>query len=128
MVSRNLFQKSSADHREDNDTKKKTSLLLKTGGLKDLRADPGHQCDKCIFTLDENASGKVDSLVELEDKAPVDVKQSLVYIAGCIVRRHKPDAAVCASDTTQYYEAYGSYADALNRGVSRSLPILIANG
>ena len=47
---------------------RKTFFFLKAWGLKDLRADSGHQCAKCVFTLDENASGIVDSLAELEDK------------------------------------------------------------
>ena len=46
---------------------------------------------------------------------PVDEKKSLVYFDGYVVREQKTDAAVGASDTTQYYEEYGSYTDALNR-------------
>ena len=37
------------------------------------------------FTLNENASGIFDFLAELEDKVPVDVKQTLVYTAGYVV-------------------------------------------
>ena len=86
---------------------RKISLLLKTRGLNDLGADSGHQCCEFVFTLDENASGIVDSLAELEDKVPVDVKKSLVYITVYVVRGHKPDSAVGASDTTQCYDEYG---------------------
>ena len=32
---------------------RRTSLVLKTESLQDFRADPGLQCDKCVFTLDE---------------------------------------------------------------------------
>ena len=70
--------------------------------------------------MDENTSGIVDFLAELEDKVPDDVKQSLVYSDGYVVRGYKPDAAVGASCKTQYYEEYGSHTDAL---IHRSLSI-----
>ena len=71
---------------------------------------------------------QVDSLAELVDNVPIDVKQSLVYTAGYVVRGHKPDSAVGAGNMTKFNEEYGSYTDALKRRVSRSFPILFDNG
>ena len=39
-----------------------------------------HDCNNCIYTLDQESSGAVDNLPVLETSIHADVKQSLVYI------------------------------------------------
>ena len=95
---------------------KRTSLLLSQAGIEELETvDSGHKCGKCDYVLDEHSSEIFDNLPELEDEIPEHVKLSLVYIAGYTVRKQEP-LAVESEDTSFYYERYGSYTDALNRG------------
>ena len=67
-----------------------------------------------IATLDQESSEAVDNLPVLVTSVHADVMQSLVYIAGYITRKdNKPSGE---DDTFFYFERYGSYTRALNRG------------
>ena len=92
----------------------RASLILSTGGLENVEVASGHLCNKCDFSMDQNSSEVFDNLPQLEDTIPDDAKFSLVYIAGYVVR--KQETTVNPEDTRSYYERYGTYTDALNRG------------
>ena len=46
-----------------------------------------HLCDDCEYSFDEESSEKFDNLSEFEVSESKDTKQSLTYIAGCVVRK-----------------------------------------
>ena len=49
-------------------------------------AQDGHFCEKCSYSLSEEQCKVFDSLPQLEETLPYDVKSTLVYIAGYITR------------------------------------------
>ena len=55
----------------------------------------------------------MDNLVELEESIPRETMLSLICIAG-YMERNKDDEEM--EDTTDYYQRYPEYFDALNRG------------
>ena len=76
-------------------------------------AATSQDCNNCKYTLDQESSEAVDNLPVLKTSVHADVKQSLVYIKGYITRKdNKPSG----EGTFLYFERYGSYTRALNRG------------
>ena len=79
----------------------------------DIEGNHGHSCSTCLRKLTEGESEIVDSLIELEKSIHKDTLLSLVYISGYV---QKGDKGVHFDDTNIYYNKYGDYIDALNRG------------
>ena len=77
-------------------------------------AATSHDCNNCKYTLDQESSEAVDNLPVLVTSVHADVMQSLVYIAGYITRKDNKSSG--EEDTFLYFERYGSYTRALNRG------------
>ena len=65
------------------------------------------------LSVDVEASSVFDNLPQLEESIPDDAKSSLVYIAGYVVRKRQ---STDLEDTSLYYQQYGAYTEALNRG------------
>ena len=65
-----------------------------------------------VMIIGQARSGVFDSVPNLEDKLNADTMLSLIYIAGCVERKHQGETA----DTTEYYERHSAYLDALDRG------------
>lgn len=81
--------------------------------------DAGHACSDCDFTLesDERACETVDSLEELETSVPAETVAVLVYIAGYVTRKDpEADEETLLEQTSFYYDRFGQYTDALDRG------------
>ena len=93
----------------------KASLLLSLSvDVEDIdNIIPGHSCSSCSYTMDKKASSVFDNLPQLEESIPDDGKSSLVYIAGYVVRKRQ---STDLEDTSLYYQQYGAYTEALNRG------------
>ena len=90
-----------------------TKLLLKFEKSSDVLANLGsdHSCPKCKILPIEGISNVIDSSPALCDLLTVDIKMSLVYIVGYIIREDEnPD------DTFYFYEAYGNFVKDINRG------------
>ena len=77
-----------------------------------IDGDPGHSCATCDRSLDELEAETMDNLIELEESIPRETMLSLVYIAGYIEKLNKESSM----DTMFYYEKYGDYFNALDRG------------
>ena len=79
-----------------------------------MNKEPGHSCKSCGYLLDDEASEVFQNLPQLEGAVPKDVKMSLVYIAGYIVRKdiHSDEC----DDTKNYVHTYGDYLNEMNRG------------
>ena len=75
-------------------------------------AQDGHFCEKCYYSLSEEQCKVFDSLPQLEETVPHDVKSTLVYIAGYVTRKDESNA----NDTFNYVEQFGRYTLGLNRG------------
>lgn len=90
----------------------KTKLLLKldTDILKDVNSI--HNCDKCAYILGDRECAIFETLDQLEDYLPQDVKMTLVYIAGYVIKKQ----AFAVDETFFYYEKFGEYFKTLNRG------------
>ena len=71
----------------------------------------GHTCQYCNGELNEEECEIIDNLSDLESNLSKETLSSLVYIAG-YVQKGSDDI----DDTTYYYEKYGNYLNALNRG------------
>ena len=95
----------------------KASLLLSLSvDVEDIEnIIPGHSCSCCSYTMDEKASSVFDNLPQLEESIPDDAKSSLVYIAGYVVQKRQ-STVTDFEDTSLYYQQYGAYTEALNRG------------
>ena len=91
----------------------KASLLLSLSvDVEDIEnIIPGHSCSCCSYTMEEKASSVFDNLPQLEESIPDDAKSSLVYIAG-----KRQSTVTDLEDTSLYYQQYGAYTEALNRG------------
>ena len=91
----------------------RTKLLLKFEKSSDELANLGsdHSCPKCKFLPSEGICNVIDNLPALCDSLTVDIKMSLVYIAGYIIREDEnPD------DTFYFYKAYGNFVKDINQG------------
>ena len=96
----------------------KTKVLLRLDPhcVDNLKADIGHQCDKCGYLMDENASYVFDSLDCLEDNIALETKMSLVHIAGYVTRKDFATETDLIDTTTFYFQKYGEYTKLLDRG------------
>ena len=97
---------------------KNASLLLKSGvDLDKLSVQSGHKCASCLYKLSEEDEEIFDGLPDLEEFIPIDVKMSLVHIAGYVTRN---DAQLSEKDlldhTTFYYQKFGRFTQFLDRG------------
>ena len=95
----------------------KTKLLLKLDvdvGL--INVESGHSCESCNYLMDDDAINIFDNLPELEKSLSVDVKSTLVYISGYIIRKDFPANVTNADDTYEYYDKFSGYTKELNRG------------
>ena len=72
----------------------------------------GHFCEKCSYSLSEEQCKVFDSLPQLEETLPYDVKSTLVYIAGYVTRKDESNA----NDTFNYVEQFGRSTLGLDRG------------
>ena len=87
-------------------------LLQLLGNTNDIK-DCEHACSKCSFILSQELCNLFNKLPELEDSLANDVKESLLYVAGYVVRRDSDDHV---EDTFSYYDKYGDFTKELNRG------------
>ena len=71
----------------------------------------GHTCQYCNRELNEEECEIIDNLSDIESNLSKETLSSLVYIVG-YVQKGSNDI----DDTTYYYEKYGNYLNALNRG------------
>ena len=65
----------------------KTELLKLKVDVKEYDFDSGHNCLKCEYVLDEMACQTFDHLADLETSIPKDIKVSLYYIAGYVMKK-----------------------------------------
>ena len=75
-------------------------------------AQDGHFCEKCSYSLSEEQCKVFDSLPQLEETLPYDVKSTLVYIAGYVTRKDESNA----NGTFNYVEQFGRSTVGLDRG------------
>ncbi|XP_065660880.1 uncharacterized protein LOC136084588 [Hydra vulgaris] len=91
----------------------KTKLLLqldKYGVDLDFTTS-GHSCERCGFYLNEEKCLIFDNLPELENILSINVKITLIYIAGFVVRNDKD-----SDDSYFYYEKFRDLTEEINRG------------
>jgi len=93
---------------------KKTKLCLDVGvDVGSFDASNGHSCEKCLYMLQDDDSFNVfHNLSEIESQLTKEVKMSLVYIAGYVVRNDAPND----NDTFYLYEEFGDYIRGMNCG------------
>ena len=77
------------------------------------KLDAGHTCTFCERSLNEKEIEILDNLEVLEISISDSVMSSIVYIAGYVVRDCKERND---EDTYEYYNNFGTYLKALNRG------------
>lgn len=96
---------------------RKASLLLSLSAFNEDTdgATSGHYCKSCTYSMDEHISEVFDDLPKLEDSISDDTKSNLVYIAGYVERKRQSTSSGL-EDTGMYYQEYGNYTEALNRG------------
>ena len=75
--------------------------------------DAAHTCTFCERSLNEKEIEILDNLEVLEISISDSVMNSIVYIAGYVVRDGKERND---EDTYEYYNNFGTYLKALNRG------------
>ena len=75
-------------------------------------AQDGHFCEKRSYSLSEEECKVFDSLPQLEETLPYDVKSTLVYIAGYVTRKDESNT----NDTFNYAEQFGRFTFGLDRG------------
>ena len=71
----------------------------------------GHSCASCKFLMCDNAIDVFDNLPKLEMSLPIDVKETLVYIAGYIIHKDVP-----IEDTLHYFDKLGNFTEEMSRG------------
>ena len=71
----------------------------------------GHLCENCKFVMDNNSIEVFDNLPTLEISLPIDVKETLVYIAGYMVRKDESK-----DGTFIYFEKFRDFTEELSRG------------
>ena len=93
----------------------KTKLSLKLNvDMSVLRAEHGHCCEKCSFTLD--GVSLLNQLEEEEKLIPEETKMSLVYVAGYVSRKDEQSEQELFDATMFYAQKYGKYLHELDRG------------
>lgn len=63
--------------------------------------------------MTDNESGIFEKLSELDGSLSADVKMTLVYISGYILKKHP---MIDSEDTCFYYNSFGNFLKDLNRG------------
>jgi len=98
---------------------KKASLLLKLNvDASSLSSQSGHHCMSCEYNMSEKDTEIFDGLTDLEYFIPEGVKMTLVYIAGFVTRYDEaPTENELLGHTKFYFEKYGKYTAALDRGM-----------
>ena len=71
----------------------------------------GHSCELCNFLMGDNAIEVFDNLPKVEQTLPIDVKETLVYIAGYIAHKDIP-----SEGTSTYFTKFGDFTNEINRG------------
>ena len=68
---------------------KKAKLVLRNDiNVSTFCTESGHHlCEKCFYELTEQQCEILNNLPQLEEALPHDVKSTLVYIAGYIIRK-----------------------------------------
>ena len=96
----------------------KAKLLLSLTEMEDLPNDTGHKCDMCGAGVTEEIAEIIDNLPKLEESLSIDIKQSLVHIAGYATRKDaEPSDLEMLDRTTFYASKYGDFTDKLDRGL-----------
>ena len=91
----------------------KAKLMLRCDiDLSTFVAQDGHFYEKCSYSLSKEQCKVFDSLPQLEETLPYDVKSTLVYIAGYLTRKDESNA----NDTFNYVEQFGRFTLGLERG------------
>ena len=68
---------------------KKTKLLVQLSvDVKEYNFDPGHNCWKCEYLLNEMSCQAFYNLSDIETKISKDIKMSLLYILGHVTRKN----------------------------------------
>ena len=93
----------------------KTKLLLRLDPHSDVFKvrEAEHCCEKCGYEMSTEMCFVIDDLPDFEKKLSTDIIESLVHIAGYVIRNDDPSDH---DDTYYYYEKHGDYFDKLNRG------------
>ena len=96
----------------------KTKLLLRLNvDVSNLDVNSGHECDKCVYQLDDEATAVFDNLSALEDKISRETKMSLVHMAGYVTRKDEEKSEEnLLGMTTFYFQQYGDYTRSLDGG------------
>ena len=90
----------------------KTKLLLTLNvDVSSLNYLSGHSCTNCNFLMGDNAIDVFDNLPKLEMSLPIDVKETLVYIAGYVIHKDVP-----VEDTLHYFNTFGNFNEEMSRG------------
>ncbi|GFO30693.1 group XV phospholipase a2 [Plakobranchus ocellatus] len=68
----------------------KTKLALRINlDVSDLSTESGHVCEKCVVHWTHEMCQMVEKLPNMEHSVEGDVKYSLVFIAGYVIRKDK---------------------------------------
>ena len=79
----------------------KAKLMLRCDiDLSTFVAQDRHFCEKCSYSFSEKQCKVFDSLPQLGETLPYDVKSTLIYIAGYVTRKDGSNA----NDTFNYVE------------------------
>ena len=91
----------------------KTKVLLRLNlDVSGLNSGCGHTCEKCVFHWTHELCELIESLPEMENSVKTEVKCSLVYIAGYVMRKDTNRK----EDSFRYFEKYGGFTSSLSRG------------
>ncbi|GFO14770.1 group XV phospholipase a2 [Plakobranchus ocellatus] len=91
----------------------KTKLALRMDlDVSDLFTESGHVCEKCVVHWTHEMCEMVEELPNMEHSVKDDVKYSLVYIAGYVIRKDKEEV----EDSCSYFEKFGAFTLSLSRG------------
>ena len=91
----------------------KTKVLLRLNlDVSGLNSESGHTCEKCVFHWTHELCELIESLPEIENSVKTEVKCSLVYIAGYVIRKDTN----LKEDSFRYFEKYGGFTSSLSRG------------
>ncbi|GFN97236.1 RNA-directed DNA polymerase from mobile element jockeylike [hydra vulgaris] [Plakobranchus ocellatus] len=91
----------------------KTKLALRMDlGVSDLSTESGHVCEKCVVYWTHEMCEMVEELPNMEYSVKDDVKYSLVFIAGYVIRKDKE----VVEDSCSYFEKFGTFTLSPSRG------------
>ncbi|GFO34545.1 group XV phospholipase a2 [Plakobranchus ocellatus] len=91
----------------------KTKLALRMDlDVSDLSTESGHVSEKCVVHWTHEMCEMLEELPNMEHSVKDDVKYSLVYIAGYVIRKDKE----VLEDSCSYFEKFGIFTLSLSRG------------